>query len=328
MITVIIPTYKRAQYINRAINSVLRQTYQDFEIIVVDDNDEDSQDRKVMEEEMKKYKNNKKIIYLKHKKNKNGAAARNTGIKYAHGDYITFLDDDDFFISNRLEKLINIMDKEKSYDAIYTGVIICNNNQINKIISATKCGDLQKEILMKKFDIGTGSNLFFRRDTLKELNGFDESFIRHQDIEIMVRFFERHKIINLNEYLVVKCNDDRSNTINVDKLINVKEKFIKQFKSCFTTEKEKKEFEKVQYLEILYASIKNKQYSAYKTIKKSLKKIGGISAKQNIELLKLYILSFINIRPIKARILRKKLLRKIPKNIIDEIKNLNKSVYN
>ena len=58
MITVIIPTYKRAQYINRAINSVLRQTYQDFEIIVVDDNDEDSQDRKVMEEEMKKYKNN------------------------------------------------------------------------------------------------------------------------------------------------------------------------------------------------------------------------------------------------------------------------------
>lgn len=328
MVTVIIPTYRRAKYIDRAINSILKQTYQDFEIIVVDDNNEDSQDRKNMEIKMQRYKDNKKVIYLKHKKNLNGAVARNTGIKNAHGDYITFLDDDDFFISSRLEKLTNIMDKDKSYDAIYTGVIISNNNQIDKIIPATKCGDLQKEMLMKKFDIGTGSNLFFRRDTLMELNGFDESFIRHQDIEIMIRFFKNHKIINLNEYLVVKCNDDRSNTINVDKLMNVKEKFIKQFESCLTTEKEKKDFERVQYLEILYAAIKNKQYSAYKTIKKSLKKIGGISAKQNIELLKLYILSFINIRPIKARILRKKLLRKIPKNIIDEIKNLNKSVYN
>lgn len=322
MVTVIIPTYKRAKYINRAINSILKQTYQDFEIIVVDDNDEESQDRKIMEIEMEKYKNNKKIIYLKHKNNLNGAAARNTGIKHAHGDYITFLDDDDFFISNRLEKLTNIMDKNKSYDAVYTGVIICLNDQIDKVIPATKCGNLQKEMLMKEFDIGTGSNLFFRKETLMELKGFDESYVRHQDIEIMIRFFEKHKILNLNEYLVIKCNDDRRNTINVDRLISVKEKYIKQFKKCLVTEKEKKDFQKIQYLEVLYSAIKNKQYSAFKIVRKKIKEFGVISVRQNISMFKLFILSWINIRPLKTKIVERKLLTQIPKNILDEINQL------
>ncbi len=326
MVTVIIPTYKRAKYINRAINSVLRQTYQDFEIIVVDDNDEDSEDRKIMEEKMQKYKNNKKIIYVKHKKNKNGAAARNTGIRHAHGDYITFLDDDDFFISSRLEKLTNIMNKEREYDAIYTGVIICLNDKVNKIIPATQKGDLQKDLLMKNFEFGTGSNLFFRRKTLLDLKGFDETFIRHQDLEIMVRFFEKHKIYNLNEYLVIKCNDDRSNTVDVNKLLKVKEKYINEFEKYFSTKKEKEKFKKTQYLEVLYSSIKNKEYSTYRMVKKIVEKYGGISTKLNIKLFKMFILSFINIRPIKTNLIRNNLLKIIPNSIIKEINQLNETV--
>ena len=328
MVTVIIPTYKRAKYIDRAISSVLKQTYQDFEIIVVDDNDEESQDRKTMEKKMEKYKYNKKVIYLKHKKNQNGAAARNTGIKYAHGDYITFLDDDDFFISDRLEKLTNIMDKEREYDAIYTGVIICINKKINRVIPATKNGNLQRDLLMKNFEFGTGSNLFFRKEALLELKGFDETFIRHQDLEIMVRFFEKYKIYNLNEYLVIKCNDDRSNTINVDKLINVKEKYVNQFERYLSTKEEKQSFYKIQYLEVLYTAIKNKKYSAYKYVKQLLKEKGGISIKQNVKLFRLFILSFIDVRPIKELLIRKKLLKIIPRNIISETNQLFGTVNN
>ena len=320
MVTIIIPTYKRAQYIDRAINSILRQTYQDFEIIVVDDNDEDSQDRKAMEKKMLKYKYNNKIMYLKHKKNLNGAAARNTGIKYAHGEYITFLDDDDFFISDRLEKLTKILDEDKSYDAIYTGVVICINNKIDKIVPAEKCGNLQKEMLMKKFDIGTGSNLFFRKNVLMELNGFDESFIRHQDLEIMIRFFQEHKILNLNEYLVVKCNDDRRNTANVKKLMEVKEKYINQFIGLFKTEKEKQDFQEIQYLEILYLAIKNKNYNEFKRVKE---KIGKIPLKQNLKFLQLFLLNHINMRPIKNKIKKRKLLGEIPENVLSEINKMN-----
>ena len=102
LLSIIIPTYKRSENIEKAINSVLKQAGS-FELIVVDDNDEDSVFRKHNEEIMQKYLNNyNNFYYLKHKKNMNGATARNTGIKFCHGQYITFLDDDDDFIKDRI----------------------------------------------------------------------------------------------------------------------------------------------------------------------------------------------------------------------------------
>ena len=98
LVSVIIPTFQRAKYIERAIDSVLNQTYKNFEIIVVDDNDQESEARKEMIKRMDKYSSDSRIIYIKHEKNKNGAAARNTGINVAKGEYITFLDDDDYFL--------------------------------------------------------------------------------------------------------------------------------------------------------------------------------------------------------------------------------------
>ena len=80
MVSVIIPTYKRADYLTRAIDSVLNQTYNNIEIIVVDDNNSNSTDRKNTESIMQKYNENSKIKYIKHSKNMNGSAARNTGV--------------------------------------------------------------------------------------------------------------------------------------------------------------------------------------------------------------------------------------------------------
>jgi len=88
-VSVIIPTYNRAHTIGRAIKSVLNQTYQDFEIIVVDDGSTDN-----TEEVVKSFRD-KRIRYIQHKKNKGAAAARNTGIKSAKGKYIAFQDSDD-----------------------------------------------------------------------------------------------------------------------------------------------------------------------------------------------------------------------------------------
>ena len=98
LVSIIIPTYKRANYLERAIESVIRQSYRNIEIIVVDDNDSGSKYREENIKIMSKYEGCKNIKYLKHRKNKNGAAARNTGIAAAAGEYLTFLDDDDFFL--------------------------------------------------------------------------------------------------------------------------------------------------------------------------------------------------------------------------------------
>lgn len=102
MITVITPTYNRAEYLGNAIDSVLAQTYSDFELIVVDDNKPESEARKATEEVMKKY-HDPRIRYLQNPKNVGGAASRNVGIYEAKGDYIAFLDDDDMYLPDRLE---------------------------------------------------------------------------------------------------------------------------------------------------------------------------------------------------------------------------------
>ena len=95
-VSVIITTYKRADMLSRAINSVLNQTYKNIEVIVVDDNGNGSEYRLKTEIIMNKYSQIDNLKYIKHKENKNGSAARNTGIREATGDIICFLDDDDW----------------------------------------------------------------------------------------------------------------------------------------------------------------------------------------------------------------------------------------
>ena len=95
LVSVIIPTYKRPDYLDRAIDSVLNQTYNNIEIIVVDDNNPNTEGRERTEKIMRRYENNPHVIYIKHEYNKNGSAARNTGFKASHGVYLAFLDDDD-----------------------------------------------------------------------------------------------------------------------------------------------------------------------------------------------------------------------------------------
>ena len=97
-VSIIIPTYNREQLLGRAIKSVLAQTYQDFELIIVDDGSTDNTERLV------KSFNSEKTRYIRHRKNKGPAAARNTGIRSAKGDYIAFQDSDDEWMPEKLEK--------------------------------------------------------------------------------------------------------------------------------------------------------------------------------------------------------------------------------
>ena len=97
MISVIMPTYNRAYVIDRAILSVLKQTYRDYELIIVDDGSDDNTSTKVQRFE------DERIIYIKLENNRGASFARNVGIKKANGEYITFLDSDNEWRPNYLE---------------------------------------------------------------------------------------------------------------------------------------------------------------------------------------------------------------------------------
>jgi len=108
MVSVVIPTYSRSVTLERAISSVLAQTHQKLEIIIVDDNPVDSEWRASTEKLMQKYIVEPRIRYLKNAQNIGGAGARNVGIKATRGEYIAFLDDDDEYLPEKVEKQLDI----------------------------------------------------------------------------------------------------------------------------------------------------------------------------------------------------------------------------
>ena len=119
-ISVVIPSYNSRGGLARSVDSVLKQTFQNFEIIVVDDNNPGTDARRNTEAIMEAYQSNPKVRYLKHEKNKNGAAARNTGIRAAKGRYIAFLDDDDEWSPEKLEHQYAYIQSHAGYDCVQT----------------------------------------------------------------------------------------------------------------------------------------------------------------------------------------------------------------
>lgn len=231
LISVIIPTYKRSNNLIRAIESILCQKGS-YEIIVVDDNGLDSEDRKNNEKNLEKYIKNNEIIYIKHEKNLNGATARNTGIENASGKYITFLDDDDEFMPNRLNEIEKCI-LNRSPDFLCTGVIFKSDGIIQKrsIPIIAKCkSQLILDLLLQKSFIGTGSNIICKSSIVREIGGFDTRFKRHQDMEFMIRVLEKSEnLICIDKYLVIKNNDDTINIPSFEKLYQSKSLFLNKF---------------------------------------------------------------------------------------------------
>ncbi|SEN29483.1 Glycosyltransferase involved in cell wall bisynthesis [Terribacillus saccharophilus] len=195
LVTVVIPTYQRSDTLPRAIDSVLNQNYKNVEIIVVDDNDPASSFRKQTELVMDGYKKVEKVKYIQHDYNKNGSAARNTGFKNSNGEYLMFLDDDDEFLSNKIQKQVECLNnRDKSWGACYTSYIRKKDNKTVMTCGENREGNLLVEELKRNLFVHAGSNLMVRRKVFEELNGFDETFERNQDVEFLVRLLRKNKL--------------------------------------------------------------------------------------------------------------------------------------
>lgn len=166
-----------------------------------------------------------RIKYIKHEVNKNGAAARNTGIDNSSGEYIAFLDDDDTFLPTKISKQVDFLEKEKQFDAVY-----CQGFRNGKVIATNlRTGNLSSDILLLKSFMFTPS-LMFRRSALEELNGFDISFIRHQDYELLLRYFKNgFKIGVIQEVLFEIGANKGENSPDGKKMERLKKYFFDKF---------------------------------------------------------------------------------------------------
>lgn len=203
LVSVIIPTYEGATLLPRAINGILAQTYINFEIIIVDDNGLDTPNQKETSKIISSYLNDRRIKYLVHDINKNGSAARNTGVKNSHGKYIAFLDDDDVYYPNFIENQVKLLSSLVSdYAMVYCSHESYLNNSKFEEYHAKQSGNLLYENLIHKVEIAT-SSILIKRDVFVELNGFDETFRRHQDWEFVVRVASKYKIM-ANDFIGYK----------------------------------------------------------------------------------------------------------------------------
>lgn len=237
LVSVIIPTYSRPDFIIRSIKSVLTQSYPNIEIIVVDDNGIGTIHQKETETILLPYIKANSIKYIAHSINKGGSAARNTGLNTSNGEYVTFLDDDDEMDPRKIEYQVNAIEQsgQPNVMAAYCSCVIKKGDRIITKKMAYKNGNFHDDMLRKKFGLGSGSNLLLKSEAAKKIGGYDESFIRHQDIEFTIRYFRHYNIVAVPDVLLIKHNDTKPRRPNARDYLKIEEHFLSYFKSDIQT---------------------------------------------------------------------------------------------
>ncbi len=183
LVSVIIPTYNRAQFIGRAINSVLCQSYQKLEVIVVDDASTDD----TVVEVAALQRRDLRIQYLRHKINRGAQAARNTGIQAAQGEFIAFLDSDNEWLPIKLERQMALFaSRGKGLGVVYAGFRWeYHDGRICRYQSPRYRGDIYRDSL--KDWIADTSTLVMRRDVLYKAGLCDEKIRAYQEWDLCIR---------------------------------------------------------------------------------------------------------------------------------------------
>lgn len=231
-VSIVITTYKRPDTLRRAIISAITQSYSNIEVIVVNDNGVQSPQnlttRALVTELGKNFPN---LKYIEHDENKNGAAARNTGIHVATGEYITFLDDDDIFSRNRIELLVNAFQRDVNTHLLYSAVGFAEGNKITRLLYPVDYEDHVYQLLMQKSFFGTGSNFLCKTDLVRDIGGFNESFKRHQDMEFLIRYLSKYPNVRyVQEVLVIKTVASTNNAPDFPSFLQIKKSFLGEFK--------------------------------------------------------------------------------------------------
>lgn len=224
LVSVIIPTYNNRGLLCQSIETALSQDYRRIEVIVVDDNDPSSIARRETEAQMQLYQDNLRVRYLKHSKNINGAAARNTGIKAAKGDLIAFLDDDDEFLPGKITAQVAFLEQHNEYQAVYNLATV-NGHSVKTYPFE---GNATIPLLKNETKMFTPTLMFWKY-TLDEIGGFDESFRRHQDYELLLKFFGKGYKIGCLQEVYTNVNDIGGNRVQGKNLENLKESFLRTF---------------------------------------------------------------------------------------------------
>jgi glycosyltransferase involved in cell wall biosynthesis len=204
--SIVIPTYNRAGLLRTAVDSVLKQTFTDWELIIVDDGSTDNTSEVVraIEDERVKY------IY---QVNAERCAARNNGIEHANGRYICFLDSDDYYLAERLAILYKSLEQLSfPIGMFYTGLLIDRDGNVNRQpVDYGACDDVFENIATH---IIHSQQVCISREILAEFK-YDRRFRIGEDMELWLRIAQNYPVSYLKEQFTVAVREHDDRSVNV-----------------------------------------------------------------------------------------------------------------
>lgn len=301
-VSVVIPTYKRGELIRRAIESVIKQTYNELEIIIVSDGKYEETDNIVNE-----YKKlDSRIHYISYDHSRGANYARNAGIKYSTGNFVAFLDDDDEWVENKVEYQLKIFSEDSDIGLVYTGTqSIYEDDQLSYNTMPSEGGDLSIKIFEKNY-IGITSTVMVRRDVLLKAGMFDEGLPARQDYDLWIRVCQLCKIGFVNQTMIKYYNNSANNQISSNIL-----KYEKAID--ILNKKYRMKINEINPDLLTNWDVENNFMMANKALRNSDKKVGRNYIKKNFKIkirgkdIALYIMSFLNYEwSLKLQKIRKK----------------------
>lgn len=219
LVSIITPTYNSEKFIKETINSVIQQNYNNWEMIIVDDCSKD----KTIEFVKNVIKENKKFTLISLKENVGAGIARNIAIKKAKGKYIAFLDSDDIWSKNKLEKQINFME-ENNYNFTFTDFHRINEDgKIIKKLKVPKITTYRKNLY---YNVVQTSTVIYNQEKLGKI--YMPEIRKRQDYGLFQKILEKTKGYGLNEDLMTYKVRKQSLSFNKRELIKWQWKFYRE----------------------------------------------------------------------------------------------------
>lgn len=221
LVTVYLTAYNYGKYIETAIKSVLKQTFRDWELIIINDGSKDNTEKVIQ-----KYAANPRIKIINNSVNKGLTHSSNLALRLAQGEYIIRLDADDHFDENALLVMTNAFLADPSLDMVYPDYYLMNSQEeVTTIVRRKKIGE-EVELL----DLPAhGACTMIKTKSLREVGGYNEEIDREDEFDLWLRCHRRFKISNINLPLFYYCKHGASLTDNQVKITETKRKILRKY---------------------------------------------------------------------------------------------------
>ena len=196
LVSIIIPAYNAEKYIAKAIESVISQDYQNWELIIINDASKDGTEKAVSI-----FLNDNRIKIITNTQNLGISKNRNLGIKLVKGKYIAMLDSDDIWLEkNKISKQVEFLEENIDHALVGTFMILIDekNNLVKKINYAENDNDIRKSILYKNHI--AQSSVMFRKDIISMIGGYDETLTTMEDHDLWLKIGIKNKLAVLPIY--------------------------------------------------------------------------------------------------------------------------------